>query len=264
MNRSTFKITKMDCPSEEQLIRMKLEPLTEVRRIDFDIPDRRIVVYHDGDSSIIDSALAALQLGSTLEHTETTHDLTGENTDAGDKKLLRMVLAINAAFFVAEMTAGLLANSMGLVADSLDMLADAIVYGMSLAAIGGAMTRKKLIARLSGYFQLVLALAGLAEVVHRFATNEGIPQHTTMIVVSLFALTGNAASLYLLHKRRSKEAHMEASYIFTSNDVIANIGVVLAGVVVYVTQNALPDLVIGTLVFFLVVRGAVRILQLAK
>jgi Co/Zn/Cd efflux system component len=32
---------------------------------------------------------------------------------------------------------------MGLVADSLDMLADAFVYGLSLFAVGAAVSRKK-------------------------------------------------------------------------------------------------------------------------
>jgi Co/Zn/Cd efflux system component len=254
----------MDCPSEEQLIRMKLEPLSEVKRIEFNIPDRRIVVYHDGPYQTIDTALTALQLGSTMEHTEVSGDVVNTIHDAGDKDLLRKVLAINAGFFVIEVIAGVVASSMGLIADSLDMLADAIVYGMSLAAVGGAMARKKLIAKLSGYFQLALALAGLAEVVRRFAGAESIPEYRTMMIVSLFALMGNAASLYLLHKRKSKEAHMEASYIFTSNDVIANIGVIVAGTIVYYTHNGIADLIVGTLVFFLVVRGAIRILQLAK
>lgn len=91
---------------------------------------------------------------------------------------------------------------------------------------------------------------------------EGVPNYLTMVFVSLFALIGNAVSLYLLQKKKSKEAHMEASYIFTSNDVIANIGVIIAGIIVYFSQSAYPDLIIGTIVFLLVARGAFRILKL--
>lgn len=63
-------------------------------------------------------------------------------------------------------------------------------------------------------------------------------------------------------KSKSKEAHMEASMIFTSNDVIINLGVIVAGVLVFVTESKLPDLIIGLIVFVIVVRGALRILKL--
>jgi Co/Zn/Cd efflux system component len=83
-----------------------------------------------------------------------------------------------------------------------------------------------------------------------------------MILISLFALAGNGASLIILNKSKDNEAHIQASKIFTSNDVIANIGVILAGIVVYLTDSRYPDLIIGAIVFWLVLRGAIRILKL--
>ena len=86
-----------------------------------------------------------------------------------------------------------------------------------------------------------------------------------MIVVSILALTANAICLYLLHKSKSKEeAHMKASMIFTSNDVIINVGVITAGILVYWLDSDKPDLIIGTIVFLLVMQGAMRIIKLGK
>ena len=85
-----------------------------------------------------------------------------------------------------------------------------------------------------------------------------------MIIISLLALAGNAICLYLLQKSKSQEAHMQASVIFTSTDVVVNLGVIVAGVIVYLTASKLPDLTVGTIVFMLVGRGAYRILQLSK
>jgi Co/Zn/Cd efflux system component len=85
-----------------------------------------------------------------------------------------------------------------------------------------------------------------------------------MIGVSIFALIANGVCLYLLQKSKSNEAHMKASMIFTSNDVIINAGVILAGVLVLLTQSKYPDLIIGSIVFFIVVQGAIRILKLGK
>ena len=154
---------------------------------------------------------------------------------------------------------------MGLVADSLDMLADSFVYGISLFAVGGTLTRKKRIAKLAGYFQITLAVIGFIEVLRRFFGAEKLPDFPTMIIVSIFALIANGICLYLLQKSKSKEeAHMKASMIFTSNDVIINLGVITAGILVNWLNSNKPDLIIGTIVFVLVIQGAIRILKLGK
>ncbi len=264
MKKDTYKITKMDCPSEEQLIRMKLEPLAAVKKLMFDIPGRTLIVIHDSDTQLITQSIADLNLNSSLINSDTFDTYTDVAEEISDKRLLWIVFAINAGFFVIEAVAGFIANSMGLVADSLDMLADAIVYGMSLMVVGSVLSKKKRVAKLSGFFQLALAVFGFAEVLRRFLGYDGAPDFRMMIGVSLFALIGNAVSLYLLQKKKSREAHMEASYIFTSNDVIANIGVMLAGAIVYFTHSIYPDLIIGMIVFLLVARGAFRILKLSK
>ena len=138
---------------------------------------------------------------------------------------------------------------MGLVADSLDMLADAFVYGISLFAVGGTLVRKKKIAKIAGYFQITLAVVGFVEVLRRFLGVEKMPDFSTMIIVSVFALIANGICLYLLQKSKSKEAHMQASMIFTSNDVVINLGVIIAGVLVNYLDSNKPDLIIGTIVF---------------
>lgn len=153
---------------------------------------------------------------------------------------------------------------MGLVADSLDMLADGFVYGLSLYASGRTARHKGGVAAVSGVLQLLLALLGLAETARRFVTQHEAPNFATMIGISLLALAGNATCLYLLQRSRSREAHMQASIIFTSNDVIANIGVIVAGVLVLVTASKWPDLIVGIAIFLLVGRGAVRILRLSR
>jgi Co/Zn/Cd efflux system component len=162
------------------------------------------------------------------------------------------------------MTTGLISKSMGLVADSLDMLADSLVYGISLFAVGGTLTRKKKVAKLAGYFQMTLAIIGFLEVVRRFIANEELPDFSTMIVVSILALLANVTCLYLLQKSKSKEAHMQASMIFTSNDIIINSGVILAGFLVNWLNSSLPDLIVGAVVFVIVIRGAIQILKLGK
>jgi Co/Zn/Cd efflux system component len=264
MEKTIFEITKMDCPSEENLIRMKLDGISSIVNLDFDIPNRKLIVFHNGQIEQIEKSIVELNLGEQKLTTEQT-DLNEFEENSNQKKLLWTVLAINFAFFLIEMTTGLISKSMGLVADSLDMLSDSFVYGISLFAVGGTFTRKKRIAKLAGYFQITLAIIGFVEILRRFLGNEKLPDFTTMIVISIFALIANGICLYLLQKSKSKEeAHIKASMIFTSNDVIINLGVIIAGLLVNWLNSNKPDLIIGTIVFVLVIQGAIRILKLAK
>ena len=185
--------------------------------------------------------------------------------DKKQSKLLWTVLIINFVFFTIELTTGWFSKSMGLVADSLDMLADSIVYGLSLFAVGKSAIRKKKVAILAGYFQILLAVIGFIEVLRRFVGSETLPNFSTMILVSIFALIANAICLFLLQKSKSNhEAHMKASMIFTSNDIIINLGVIMAGLCVMLLNSGIPDLIIGSIVFILVIKGAFKILQLGK
>ncbi len=180
-----------------------------------------------------------------------------------EKKTLITLLAINAFMFVVEITLGWLAQSTGLIADSLDMLADATVYGLSLYAVGKGILQQAKAARVSGYLQIMLGLGVLFEVIRRMLFGSE-PQSTLIIVVGAIALIANIACLALISKHKDGGVHMRASWIFSTNDVIANLGVIISGVLVVVSGSRYPDLVVGTLISIVVIRGGIKILKDAK
>ena len=253
----------MDCPSEENLIRIKLDVFPEIKSLEFDIPNRELAVIHEGNLEEIESAIKSLNLGGKIIKTEQIVKVDFEEQTT-QRKLLWAVLFINFAFFILEVTTGYISESMGLIADSLDMLADSFVYAISLFAVGGTLARKKNIAKLAGYFQILLAITGFFEVIRRVIGAERIPDFHTMIYISILALIANTTCLFLLQRSKSKEAHMRASMIFTSNDVIINLGVITAGLLVSWLDSNKPDLIVGGIVFILVIQGAFRILKLGK
>jgi len=264
----------MDCSAEERLIRLRLETLPEIRNLRFDIPARKLEVFHTGAAAEISGSLERLRLGAVqVAHEEIlADDAESEAGKGGDfrdgshreKGPLIAALSINAALFLGELVAGLLAYSLGLVADSLDMLADALVYAMALAAVGGSVSRQKSIAAATGYLQGFLAVAGLLEVLRRCFFGEGTPDFRVMILVSLFALAGNGATLLLLNRTKNAGAHMRAAWIFTSVDVQVNALVIGSGFLIALTGSPIPDLAVGGLVFLLVANAARRILALRK
>jgi Co/Zn/Cd efflux system component len=178
-----------------------------------------------------------------------------------ESRSLRLLLGINAFMFVVEMTAGLIARSAGLIADSLDMFADAAVYGLALYAVGRSVNLQVRAAHLAGVLQLILALGVLVEVIRRFIFGSE-PESLIMMAVAFLALLANTGCLLLISKHREGGAHMKASWIFSANDVVINMGVIVAGALVAWTGSNYPDLIIGTVVGFIVLNGARRILAL--
>ena len=178
-----------------------------------------------------------------------------------ESRSLRLLLGINAFMFVVEMTAGLIARSTGLIADSLDMFADAAVYGLALYAVGRSVSLQVRAAHLAGVLQLILALGVLVEVIRRFVFGSE-PESLIMMAVAFLALLANTGCLLLISKHREGGAHMKASWIFSANDVVINMGVIVAGALIAWTGSNYPDLIIGTVVGFIVLNGARRILAL--
>lgn len=264
-HRSTFLVSQMDCPSEENLIRMALQGLQGVNSLEFDLDKRHLQVVHTGSSKAVLERLAPLNLGTSLVESASCVVDPDEAFDpaanASDARVLRLLLAVNSIMFLVEFIWGWIAQSTGLVADSLDMFADAAVYALSLYAVSRDASMKVRAAHIAGWLQLALAGGALVEVVRR-AMYGSEPASMLMMSIGSVALVANAACLILIAKRRDRGIHMTASYIFTANDVLANLGVVVAGLLVWWTGSPYPDLIIGAGIALIVMNGARRILSL--
>nr|WP_272923462.1 cation transporter [Vibrio toranzoniae] len=265
---SEFTVPKMDCPAEESMIRIALEPIQPTVILDFDTPNRNLTVYHSENLQEVESRLSSVGLGARLNDTRPISEdelnkasLSDSEVDASESLVLKKLLAINAVMFFVEIIVGWWAQSTGLIADSLDMFADAAVYGVALYAVGHSIRMKVRAAHFAGWLQLILAFGALFEVGRRFLYGSE-PVSMLMIGFGVVALIANTTCLLLIAKKKDSGAHMKASWIFSANDVIANLGVILAGALVALTGSRYPDLVIGLLVGLLVLNGARKILKL--
>ena len=264
---SVYKVPKMDCPSEERMIRMALGGFDNVQALSFDLPDRTLEVLHNGEAAPITSKLATLGLGASLQDTreagtETRNAARASTTNQSEESgTLWILLAINGLMFLVEMTMGLIAQSAGLIADSLDMFADAAVYGLALYAVGHGVKMQVRAAHVAGVLQLILALGVLIEVGRRFLYGSE-PESLMMMAIAFLALIANTGCLVLIYRHRDGGAHMKASWIFSANDVVINLGIIAAGALVAWTGSNYPDLVIGAIVGVIVLSGARRILAL--
>ena len=175
-------------------------------------------------------------------------------------KVLKILLSINAFMFIAEITLGILSESTALIADSLDMLADATVYGIALYAVGRSPVVKIKAAHISGVFQVLLGVLVSADVIRRLIYGSE-PESFLMIAVGMVALVANVICLMLISKYKEGEVHMRASWIFSKNDVIANLGIIISGGFVYLLDSRFPDLIIGMIISIVVIRGGIQIIK---
>ena len=162
---------------------------------------------------------------------------------------------------IVEITAGWLARSAGLMADGIDMFSDAAVYATALYAVGKAAQYKFRAAKLAGVIQIVLAMGIFIRVSHQVSLGT-IPAPDSMIGFSFLALLVNAICLYMVAKHRNDGVHMQASYIFSANDVLTNLGVIGAGFLVAWLSSPYPDWIIGIIIGVVVLTGGIRILKL--
>lgn len=187
------------------------------------------------------------------------HEVKSEH----ERRILWIALALNAAMAVIGGVAGWIAHSTGLLADALDMLSDATAYAIGLVAIGRAAHFKSNAARLSGIVLLVLGTGVLVEVGRRVVVGAE-PVSGWMIGTALLSLAVNMTVLRMLAPLKAGEVHLRATWIFTRADVVANVGVVLAGLLVLWLDSPYPDFVIGTLIGLYVIKEAVEILGDAR
>ena len=182
--------------------------------------------------------------------------------DAAERRTLVSVLGINVAQAVVVGAVGLLVDSTGLMGVALDNLADGGVYAVSLYAVGRTQIAKSRAARLSGAALITLGFILLGEVIRRFVFGAE-PMGIAMMITASANAAVNLVCLRLLRAHRNDGVHLKASWIFTSNDMLANAGLVLSGAAVMLFDSAIPDLVVGIIVVTIAIKGGFEILEQA-
>ena len=176
--------------------------------------------------------------------------------------VLWSVLAINALMFVVEGWAGLIAQSTSLLADALDMLGDALVYGSSLFVLVRSPRWQAGAAMAKGVFMLLFGLGVLAQAVYK-VFHPAMPGVETMGVIGAVALGANLTCFFLLYRHRSDNLNMSSTWICSRNDLIANVGVLLAAAAVYATFSQWPDIIVGGMIAALFLKSSFGVLRAA-
>lgn len=176
------------------------------------------------------------------------------------RRTLWVVLGINAVMFVAELAAGLLAESQALIADSADNLGDTLVYAMSLFVVAKSIQWRAGTAFVKGLIQLAFGVAIVASIVNSLL-GEPEPVGLVMMGVAGAALVGNLICFVLLMKHRGEDVNMRSVWLCSRNDVIANVAVIISGGLVMLFNSPWPDLVVASLVAIVFLHTSYSVLR---
>lgn len=178
------------------------------------------------------------------------------------RRVLLIVLAVNAVMFFVEFGAGFVAHSTALMADSVDMLGDSLVYVLSLYALSRGRRWKAGAALAKGALILVFGIWVVFEVVQKIQ-NGVTPTSSLMAIFGAIALAANGTCLLLLLRHRNADVNMSSTFECSRNDVAANVGVLIAAAGVWITGRSWPDIVAGSIVAALFLRSAVHVIRSA-
>jgi cation diffusion facilitator family transporter len=206
--------------------------------------------------------------GGLLTHLNGTAALMGCCEDKGceltalrDSRghVLKIVLVINALMFLVEGTAGIAANSISLLADSLDMLGDALVYGFSLFVLARSARWQAGAALAKGTFMALFGLGVMVEALLKIV-NPAMPGTQIMGIIGTAALVANLTCFFLLYKHRNDNLNMSSAWLCSRNDLIANVGVLVAAASGYALDTRWPDILVGGAIALLFMSSAVGVL----
>jgi Co/Zn/Cd efflux system component len=185
-----------------------------------------------------------------------------DGVDPRYQRVLWVVIVINAAMFLVEMTAGQLAGSQALQADALDFLGDTLTYGISLAVIGRSLNIRSSAALLKGSSLLLMGMWVFGSTLYHVLIL-GLPRAEIMGGIGILALAANLASVLLLLRYKDGDANVRSVWLCSRNDAIGNVAVMIAALAVWGSASAWPDLLVAGIMAGVFLTSSTQILRQA-
>jgi Co/Zn/Cd efflux system component len=179
------------------------------------------------------------------------------------RRILWIALIVNMLMFFVEIGAGLKSGSVSLLADSVDFFGDAANYGLALWALSLAAVWGSRVALLKGITMLLFGLAVLARAAWSAWVGD-VPEAITMGMIGMLALAANLFVAALLYQYREGNANMRSVWLCTRNDALGNIAVLLAGLAVWGSGSAWPDLAVALIMAGLAIHSGIQVITHAR
>lgn len=262
-----FRVIGMDCAKDAAEIEEAVRAVVGVKAAKVSTATQ-VLTVHGIDEPVPgqDVEAAVALVGYRLQPLTTdagTMSAAPAHTAPGYRRALWIVVLLNAGYGIVEMVGGFLAESQALKADALDFLGDGLITLLGLLAIGWSMAWRARAALLQGIFLGVLGLGVLVSTAYRFFSQQQ-PEAEVMGVLAFVALMVNVAAAAVLVPHRTGDANVRAVWLFSRNDAIGNLAVMIAAALVAWTATPWPDLVVAIVIAGLFLHASWTIVRDAR
>ncbi len=250
-----YRVTGMDCPSCAAKIEkaVRLAGVSDIRvsiasQIMTLRPDDPATQLADVKRAVIDIGYQIEELDASGGHSE--FELCADrqsHVTPQYRRALWIVILLNVGYGIIEIIGGFIAGSQALKADALDFLGDGFITFLGVLAIGWSLASRARSALIQGLFLGALGIGVLISTGYRvIVVNQ--PEAELMGVLGAAALVVNILAAAALLPHRTGDANVRAVWLFSRNDAIGNVAVVVAAGLVAWTGNAWPDLIVAAII----------------
>lgn len=280
MKEVRYHVTGMDCSSCAAKVEKAARGVAGVADVKVSIASQIMTLEVDDPAARLPAVESAVtELGYQLDRVkapkaasgEHDHDEDGDDDRIPDlshvtpayKRALWIVVLLNVGYGIIEIGGSILSGSQALQADSLDFLGDGLISFLGLIAVGWGLAARAKAALIQGIFLALLGFGVVASTIYRvFVEHE--PQTLLMGSFALVAFVVNVLAAVVLIPHRKGDANMRAVWLFSRNDAIGNLAVVLAAVMVWALNSPWPDLIVAFAVAGLFLQSAWSIIRDAR
>jgi Co/Zn/Cd efflux system component/copper chaperone CopZ len=269
-----YRVTGMDCAScaakiekaarrVEGVTEVKVSIASQIMSLEVDSPATRLPTL---ERAITDLGYQLNRIG--LPRSDNGDDDDDKIPDLSQvtpayKRALWVVVLLNIGYGLVEIVGSFLASSQALQADSLDFLGDGLISFLGLVAVGWGLAARAKAALLQGIFLGVLGFGVLISTIYRvFVMHQ--PESLLMGGFAIVALIVNVLAVIVLIPHRRGDANIRAVWLFSRNDAIGNLAVVLAAALVWLTETPWPDLIIALIIAALFLQSSFAIVRDAR
>lgn len=263
-----YRVTGMDCSSCAAKIEGAARKVAGVQDARVSIASQEMTLRLDENAAALPEVERTVTgLGYKLarldadDDDDKTPDLS--HVTPAYKRALWIVVLLNAGYGAVEIVGGFIAGSQALKADALDFLGDGLISFLGLIAVGWGLAARAKAALLQGLFLGLLGLGVLIATAYRVLVVHQ-PEAELMGILGLIALGVNVAAAVVLIPHRHGDANVRAVWLFSRNDAIGNIAVVIAALAVAATQTPWPDLVVAVIIAGLFLQSSFSIIRDAR
>jgi Co/Zn/Cd efflux system component/copper chaperone CopZ len=270
-----YHVTGMDCSSCAAKIEgaarkvdgvndVKVSIASQIMTLEVDDPARRLPVVESAVTGLgyqLDRVGEPKGEGAENDDDDKIPDLS--HVTPAYKRALWIVVLLNVGYGIIEIGGSILSGSQALQADALDFIGDGLISFLGLIAVGWGLAARAKAALIQGIFLALLGFGVIGSTVYRvFVEHE--PQTMLMAGFALVAFVVNVLAAVVLIPHRKGDANMRAVWLFSRNDAIGNLAVVVAAGVVWWLDNPWPDLIVAFAVAGLFLQSAWSIIRDAR